>query len=50
MNDVSPETGIMGGNENDITLISDKGIEDWPRMSKRSVAKLLVEKIVDELV
>tara|TARA_B110000259_G_scaffold48483_2_gene56670 strand:- start:8923 stop:10119 length:1197 start_codon:yes stop_codon:yes gene_type:complete len=50
MNDVSPETGIMGGNENDITLISDKGIEDWPRMSKRSVAKLLVEKIVDELI
>ena len=33
-NDVSPGTGIMGGSENAGTLISDDGVEDWPRMGK----------------
>ena len=31
-NDVSPATGIMGGAENDVTLISATGAEDWPRL------------------
>lgn len=44
-NDVSPETGIMGGAENDVTLISDQGAENWPRMSKDIVANRLAEKI-----
>jgi len=48
-NDVSPETGIMGGTENAVTLISDAGAEAWPRMSKQDVAKRLAAKIADAL-
>ncbi len=48
-NDVSPETGIMGGSENDVTLISDDGAEDWPRMSKTDVARRLAERIAEAI-
>ncbi len=44
-NDVSPATGIMGGAENDVTLIMADGSEDWPRMSKDAVAVKLAAKI-----
>ena len=40
-NDVSPETGIMGGSENAVTVISADGAEAWPRMSKSDTAKRL---------
>ncbi len=48
-NDVSPETGIMGGDENDVTLIREDGAEDWPRMGKREVADRLAQRIAEEL-
>ncbi|WP_170789757.1 bifunctional phosphopantothenoylcysteine decarboxylase/phosphopantothenate--cysteine ligase CoaBC [Ruegeria lacuscaerulensis] len=48
-NDVSPATGIMGGSENAVTLISDAGAEEWPRMSKDAVAEQLARKIADAL-
>ncbi|MEE9387011.1 MAG: bifunctional phosphopantothenoylcysteine decarboxylase/phosphopantothenate--cysteine ligase CoaBC [Paracoccaceae bacterium] len=48
-NDVSPETGIMGGGENEVTLITADGSEDWPRMSKDAVAARLAAKIADAL-
>lgn len=48
-NDVSPGTGIMGGSENDVTLITDSGAEDWPRMGKDQVAQRLAEKIAEAL-
>ena len=44
-NDVSPNTGIMGGSENDVVLITAEGSEDWPRMGKDQVAQRLAEKI-----
>ena len=44
-NDVSPETGIMGGTENAATLISENGSEEWPRMSKADTAKRLAARI-----
>ncbi|MDO6588729.1 bifunctional phosphopantothenoylcysteine decarboxylase/phosphopantothenate--cysteine ligase CoaBC [Loktanella sp. D2R18] len=44
-NDVSPETGIMGGSENDVTLITADGAEDWPRMSKDATAVALAARI-----
>jgi phosphopantothenoylcysteine decarboxylase/phosphopantothenate--cysteine ligase len=44
-NDVSPATGIMGGSENAVTLISDEGAEEWPRMSKDAVAQKLAGRI-----
>ena len=48
-NDVSPATGIMGGSENAVTLISDAGNEIWQRMEKTSVAKKLAAKIAEVL-
>ncbi len=48
-NDVSPHSGIMGGEENAVHLISRAGIEDWPRMAKSDVARRLVERIAAEL-
>ncbi len=44
-NDVSPETGIMGGTENQVVMISDSGAEAWPRMGKGDVAKRLAAEI-----
>lgn len=48
-NDVSPNTGIMGGSENAITLISESGQETWERMSKIDVARKLAAKIAEAL-
>ncbi len=48
-NDVSPATGIMGGSENAVTLISQDGAESWPRMGKDEVARKLAAKIADAL-
>ena len=49
-NDVSPETGIMGGAENAVHLISDTGVDSWPRMGKDAVAKQLADRIAAALV
>lgn len=48
-NDVSPATGIMGGAENAVVLISDAGAEEWPRMGKDEVARLLAARIAEAL-
>ena len=48
-NDVSPETGIMGGTENTVTVIDAKGAESWPRASKDDVARRLAVRIADAL-
>lgn len=48
-NDVRPETGIMGGAENDVVLITSSGSEDWPRMRKSDVARKLAERIAQAL-
>ncbi|PIE15381.1 MAG: bifunctional phosphopantothenoylcysteine decarboxylase/phosphopantothenate--cysteine ligase CoaBC [Rhodobacterales bacterium] len=44
-NDVSPETGIMGGSENAVTLITSDGVQQWPRMGKDKVAEKLATEI-----
>jgi len=48
-NDVSPETGIMGGAENAVTLITEDGAEPWPRASKADVARRLAARIAERL-
>ena len=48
-NDVSPATGIMGGTENAVVLISDAGAEEWPRMGKQAVADQLARRIAAEI-
>lgn len=48
-NDVSPETGIMGGSENAVVVIKANGSEDWPRMGKDQVATRLAASIAEAL-
>lgn len=48
-NDVSPESGVMGGQENTVTLVTRQGEEAWPKTSKRAVAALLAERIAAAL-
>lgn len=48
-NDVSDTSGIMGGSENAVTLISDAGAEAWPRMGKDEVARRLAARIAGAL-
>jgi phosphopantothenoylcysteine decarboxylase/phosphopantothenate--cysteine ligase len=48
-NDVSPATGIMGGQENEVHLVTEQGIEDWPRLGKHEVAARLAARIAAAL-
>jgi len=48
-NDVSPETGVFGGDENNITLVTGDGAEDWPRMTKAEVARRLMARVAEAL-
>jgi phosphopantothenoylcysteine decarboxylase/phosphopantothenate--cysteine ligase len=48
-NDVSPGTGIMGGAENEVVLVTAGGTERWPRLSKDEVARRLVGWMADHL-
>ncbi|WP_372803754.1 bifunctional phosphopantothenoylcysteine decarboxylase/phosphopantothenate--cysteine ligase CoaBC [Loktanella salsilacus] len=48
-NDVSDGTGIMGGTENAVTLITAKGAEDWPRIAKAAVAQRLAQRMAEVL-
>jgi phosphopantothenoylcysteine decarboxylase/phosphopantothenate--cysteine ligase len=48
-NDVSPQTGIMGGDRNTIALVTAKGVEAWPPQSKDDVAAMLIARIADAL-
>ncbi len=48
-NDVSPETGIMGGDSNTIHLVTASGVESWPPQSKDDVARSLIERIAAAL-
>jgi phosphopantothenoylcysteine decarboxylase / phosphopantothenate---cysteine ligase len=47
-NDVS-KSGVMGGAENRVHLITSSGVEDWPLMDKRVVARRLVGRIAETL-
>lgn len=48
-NDVSPATGIMGGAENAVTIVSADGTEAWPRLAKDEVARRLARRIAAAL-
>jgi phosphopantothenoylcysteine decarboxylase/phosphopantothenate--cysteine ligase len=48
-NDVSPATGIMGGDSNTIHLVTANGVEAWPAQSKDEVARALVERVAAAL-
>ena len=48
-NDVSPETGIMGGSENNVAIISQAGVDEWPRMSKDMVSRKLAQRVAEAI-
>ncbi|HET7717333.1 MAG TPA: bifunctional phosphopantothenoylcysteine decarboxylase/phosphopantothenate--cysteine ligase CoaBC [Bauldia sp.] len=48
-NDVSERSGVMGGDNNTVSLVSAAGVEPWPKMSKAEVAGKLVQRIADTL-
>lgn len=48
-NDVSPETGIMGGDANTVRIVTRQGVEDWPALDKKEVAARLIARIAGQL-
>lgn len=48
-NDVSPGTGVMGGDQNRVHLVTADGVEDWPLLDKTEVAHKLAARIADTL-
>jgi phosphopantothenoylcysteine decarboxylase/phosphopantothenate--cysteine ligase len=54
-NDVSPEKGVMGGDENTVNILSRAidgtaaSVEEWPKLTKEEVASRLVARIVSAL-
>ncbi len=48
-NDVSADSGVMGGSENAVTIIDADGADAWPRLPKDQVARRLARRIADAL-
>ncbi|MEL7029332.1 MAG: bifunctional phosphopantothenoylcysteine decarboxylase/phosphopantothenate--cysteine ligase CoaBC [Pseudomonadota bacterium] len=48
-NDVSPATGVMGGDANTVHIVSEAGVESWLPMPKTDVAARLAQRIADVL-
>jgi phosphopantothenoylcysteine decarboxylase/phosphopantothenate--cysteine ligase len=48
-NDVSAESGVMGGDANTIHLVTARGVEHWPTQSKDAVAAMLIARIAGAL-
>ncbi|MFT3810095.1 MAG: bifunctional phosphopantothenoylcysteine decarboxylase/phosphopantothenate--cysteine ligase CoaBC [Micropepsaceae bacterium] len=46
-NDVSPGTGVMGGEDNTVILVGEGGEETWPKLPKTEVATRLAARIAD---
>jgi phosphopantothenoylcysteine decarboxylase/phosphopantothenate--cysteine ligase len=48
-NDVSPSSGVMGGENNTVHVITAGGIESWPQMTKAKVAQKIMERAAEQL-
>jgi phosphopantothenoylcysteine decarboxylase/phosphopantothenate--cysteine ligase len=48
-NDVGEGTNIMGGAENEVHLVTEAGVESWPRLAKEQVAARLAQRIADHM-
>ena len=48
-NDVSPESGVMGGDRNTVHIVTRDRVDSWPAMDKDDVATALVARIADAL-
>lgn len=49
-NDVSPASGIMGGDSNLVHLVTPQAVETWPRLPKREVAARLMAHLTGKKV
>jgi phosphopantothenoylcysteine decarboxylase/phosphopantothenate--cysteine ligase len=47
-NDVSPSTGIMGGDTNTIHIVTRSGVDSWPTLDKDEVARRLIGRLARE--
>lgn len=48
-NDVSPDSGVFGGDANTVHLVTATGVEDWPTQTKEEVAERLMRRAADSL-
>ena len=48
-NDVSPDSGVFGGDRNSVRVISAAGVDAWPTLTKDEVAERLVALIAGRL-
>ncbi|MGE3875033.1 MAG: bifunctional phosphopantothenoylcysteine decarboxylase/phosphopantothenate--cysteine ligase CoaBC [Parvibaculaceae bacterium] len=48
-NDVSADKGVMGGERNTVHIVSATGVESWPELDKREVARRLMEDFARRL-
>ena len=48
-NDVSAETGVMGGDTNRVRIVSKAGVDEWPEFGKEEVAVRLAALIAERL-
>jgi phosphopantothenoylcysteine decarboxylase/phosphopantothenate--cysteine ligase len=48
-NDVSPHTGVFGGDRTSVHLVTSRGVEDWPGIAKDEVAHRLMIRAAEEL-
>ncbi|CAI3940549.1 Phosphopantothenoylcysteine synthetase/decarboxylase CoaBC (CoaBC) (PDB:3QJG) [Commensalibacter communis] len=46
VNDVNPDTKIMGGVENEVTILSSSGKQHFKRADKREIGRLLTKEII----
>lgn len=48
-NDVSEGTGVFGGDSNTVHLVTRLGVESWPSMGKKEIARRLMERLAEML-
>jgi len=48
-NSVATGSGVFGGAENEVHIVTSSGVENWPRMSKPEVARKLIAQIAGRL-
>jgi phosphopantothenoylcysteine decarboxylase / phosphopantothenate---cysteine ligase len=48
-NEVSGPAGVFGGDTNQVLILTRKGKESWPRMSKEDVARRLIARLAEML-
>ncbi|MBX3598393.1 MAG: bifunctional phosphopantothenoylcysteine decarboxylase/phosphopantothenate--cysteine ligase CoaBC [Rhizobiaceae bacterium] len=48
-NDVSAEGGVMGGDRNRVSIVSKRGVDVWPELSKEETSERLAALIAERL-